>query len=159
MDAQFFDPTRVEDDFKISIDYHGEWFHNGTPIARQTLVKLFSTALHYDAEKNEYWLITPHEQGRINVADTPYIIVDFAWDNDLILKTNLDETVKPHVENPIYCNDDTPYIIVQNNVPARINRSIRDKLIDIALSQNGYSVRTKTLTLKANGHDHIIARS
>lgn len=159
MDANFFDLNRPEDDFGISIDYNGQWFHHGEPIAREKLAKLFSTALHYDPEKGEYWLITPHEQGRINVTDVPYIIIDFEWGDDLILKTNLDHTIKPDAQNPIYCEGDTPYIIIKNNVPARLNRAVRDKLIDIALSQNGYDDTLKTLTLKANGHDHIIARS
>ena len=159
MDAKFFDPTREEDDFKISIDYHGQWFHDGAPIAREKLTQLFSTALHYDRDKQEYWLITPHEQGRIDVVDVPYIVIDFEWNDDLILKTNLDHTVTPNGDYPIYCDGDAPYIIIKNNVPARLNRSVRDKLIDIALSQNGYDEGTKTLTLKANGHDHIIAHS
>jgi len=159
MDAKFFDPTRTEDDFEISIDYHGQWFHDGTPIAREKLAKLFSTALHYDRNTHEYWLITPHEQGRINVADVPYIAIDFNWDDDLILTTNLDHIVKPDADNPIYCDGDAPYIVVKNNVPARLNRQVREKLIDIALSQNGYDEATEILILKANGHDHIIARS
>ena len=37
--------------------------------------------------------------------------------------------------------------------------AVREKLIDIALSQNGYNETTQELTLKANGYDHIIACS
>jgi len=159
MDAKFFDRAREEDDFKISIDYHGQWFHDGVPIAREKLAQLFSTALHYDTIKKEYWLITPHEQGRIDVADVPFVIINFEWDNELILTTNLGHAVKPNATTPIYCDGDTPYVTVKNNVSARLNRSVREKLIDIALSQNGYDEDTKTLTLKANGHDPIIARS
>lgn len=159
MDTKFFDRNRAEDDFKIAIDYDGQWFHDGTPIAREKLAKLFSTALHYDKENNEYWLVTPHEQGRVSVADVPYIVIDYEWGDHLTLKTNLGHEVKPDEHTPIYCHNDTPYIVIKNNVPARLNRSVREKLIDIALSQNGYNEAEKTLTLKANGHDHIIANS
>ncbi len=160
MDAKFFDPNREEDQFDISIDYHGQWHHQGSPITRDKLSALFSTALHYDIEKNEYWLVTPHEQGRIEVADVPFIIIDFEWNNgDLILKSNLGHDIKPDAINPLYCRDNVPYCIVKNNVPARLNRFVRDQLIDIALSQNGYNEDEKILILKANGHDHIIARS
>lgn len=160
MDAKFFDPDRKEDQFDIAIDYHGQWFHQNTPIAREKLARLFSTALHFNNKTDEYWLITPHEQGRINVVDVPYIVIDYEWnDGALTLRTNLDHTIKPDSQNPIYCKDDKPYCIVQNNVPARLNRQVREKLIDIALSQNGYNELEKTLTLKANNHDHLIARS
>ena len=159
MDSPFFDRNREEDDFQIRIDRTGQWFHANKPIAREKLTQLFSTALHYDSQKDEYWLITPHEQGRIIVEDVPYIIIDFEWSNDLVLRTNLDHQIKPTMDNPLYCKGGLPYCVVQNHVLARLNRQVREKLIDIALSQNGYNENDKTLTLKANGHDHIIACS
>jgi hypothetical protein len=160
MDAKFFDHNRREDDFKILINRHGQWFHDGTEIARDRLIKLFSTALHYAPQKDEYWLITPHEQGRIDVEDAPYIIVDFEMnDNDLALKSNLDHIIRPDKNNPLYLKNNLPYCVVTNNVPARLNRQVREKLIDIALHQNGYNEDDKTLYLKANGHAHPLARS
>jgi len=93
-------------------------------------------------------------------VDTPFIVTDFKWGNDLlILTTNMDQTITPNVENPIYCKNDKPYCRVDRNIPVRLNRMVRDKLIDIALSQNGFNEATQTLILKANGHDHIIACS
>jgi hypothetical protein len=159
--SKFFDPTRTEDNFKIKINRHGQWFHDNGVIARDTLVKLFSTALHYNSTTNEYWLITPHEQGRIVVEDTPFVIVDFKFHGtDLTLVTNLGDIITPDENAPITCNDDgVPYAIGKNNVPARLNRMVRDKLIDIAIAQNGYHNDTKTLLLNANDHDHIIACS
>lgn len=160
MDAKFFDPNRPEDDFKIHIDRDGRWFHDDTEIHRDKLIKLFATALNYDPVKGEYWLITPHEQGRITVKDAPYIIIDFEWeDGDLILKSNLDHAIKPDASSPIFLNESLPYCTVKNNVPARLNRAVREKLIDIALSQNGYNDNDKILYLKANGHDHPLAHS
>ncbi len=160
MDAQFFDPHRTEDDFKIRIDRDGQWFHEGQNITRDQLVKLFATALHYDSQNNDYWLITPHEQGRVEVEDVPYIITDFEWSGgDLTCTTNLGHIIKPDAHNPIYIQNNLPYCIIRNHVPARINRQVREKLIDIALSQNGYNEAEKILYLKANGHDHPLAHS
>lgn len=160
MDAKFYNPNRKEDDYKISIDINGQWFHDGSPMTRDALAKLFSTALYYNEVTDEYWLITPHEQGRIDVADAPFVAVDFEWDNDnLTLKTNLDEIITPNADNPIYCVGDKPYCRNARNIPVRINRMVREKLIDIALSQNGYDEGTSTLTLTANGHRHVIANS
>lgn len=162
MQAKFFDPNKPEVDFKITIDQNGQWFHESYPITRKKLAKLFSTALHYDPDTNEYWLITPHEQGRINVEDAPFIITDFEWNNDeLSLTSNLNHTVNPNKGIPFFLKNDRLYCTVQNNIPARINRPVREKLINIALEQphnKNYNGET-TLTLKANKHDHPIARA
>ena len=160
MDAKFFRKEAEEDAFDIRIDYNGTWYHQGRPIERERLAKLFSTVLHYDADKREYWLVTPVEQGRVEVEDAPYIVTDFKWDEDhLTLITNLGHEVQPSTDHPIYVENEKPYVVADNHVPARINRATREKLIDIALSQNGYNESDKTLTLTANGHEHIIARS
>lgn len=160
MQVKFYDPNKPEDDFKITIDRNGQWFHEEHPIARERLIKLFSTALYHDHEKNEYWLITPHEQGRIIVEDTPFIITDFEWNNDeLSLISNLEHTTIPNKDSPLFLKDDALYGYVDNKIPARINRTVREKLINIALEQpynKDYNGKN-TLTLKANNHDHPIA--
>lgn len=160
MDAKFFRKSATEDEFEIRIDYDGTWYHQGRPIERQKLAKLFSTALHYNPDTSEYWLITPVEQGRIKVADAPYIVIDYEWDgSSLTLKTNLEHQIQPSPKHPIYVLNDTPYCVTYNNVPARINRAVREKLINIALSQDGYDDVSNHLILKANGYEHVIAKS
>ena len=57
--------------FQIRIDREGGWHYRGSPIARLPLVKLFATVLRR-AEDGSYWLITPGEQGRIEVDDVPF---------------------------------------------------------------------------------------
>ena len=124
MDAKFFKKDAQEDIFDIRIDYNGTWYHKNTPIEREKLVQLFSTVLHYDPKTQDYWLITPHEQGRIEVEDSAYIIIDFEWDNEnLTLTTNLEHQVKPSPNHSIFLKNKTPYCTIHNNVPARINRS------------------------------------
>ena len=163
MDHKFFDPNREEDDFQMRIDANGQWYHRGTPISRDRLSKLFSTALHYNKDTNEYWLITPHEQGRVDVEGVPFVIIDYHYDDKtktLSLTSNLNHEIKPDAENPIKLNDDNiPCVIAVNNVPARLNRMVREKLIDIALADNGYNDDDQILYLKANGYEHSIARS
>ena len=50
-------PTLEQYDIRIARD--GTWFHNGDPIRRIELAKLFSTVLKRD-DDGDYWLITPH---------------------------------------------------------------------------------------------------
>ena len=162
--AQFPDLTKIEEDqFDIRIDRNGTWFHAGRPIERMALVKLFSTVLHYNPDTGEYWLITPYEKGRVDVEDVPYVITNFEWDADsktLSLVTNLDVVVQPSIAREITLEgaQGIPYIPVKNNVKARMNRSVREALINIALTQNGYDTATGILFSNANGGMHVIAR-
>ena len=50
-------------DIDIRIARDGLWFHEGTPIGRAPLVRLFSTILRRDPDG--YWLVTPVEKMRI----------------------------------------------------------------------------------------------
>ena len=53
---------RTTPDYDIRIDRDGTWFHQGTPIGRKELVRLFSTILRKDDE--DYVLVTPAEKMR-----------------------------------------------------------------------------------------------
>ena len=62
-------------DFKIA--YDGTWYHDGAPIKREALAKLFSDrALKIDKD-GKYWLQTPYEKYPVEVEDVPYVIVDY----------------------------------------------------------------------------------
>lgn len=165
MDIKFFRSDAQEDVFDISIDRNGQWFHQGKPISRQALVKLFSTVLYYNTENNEYWLVTPHEQGRVDVADVPYVIIkhiirDIGTDHQVIsLETNLEDEVDVGPDHPIIYNEDNgmTYVIVKNNAMARLNRVVREALIQIALDQDGYDAETGYLYIHSNNERFIVA--
>lgn len=59
----------------ILIRRDGVWLHEGRPIARPALVRLFSRLLRRDAEG--YVLVTPVEKLSIQVEDLPFRIIDF----------------------------------------------------------------------------------
>src|SRR3954468_2592533 len=58
-------------DIRIARD--GTWFHQGAPIRRPELVRLFSTILRKEADA--YYLVTPAEKMRIQVDDAPFLAV------------------------------------------------------------------------------------
>src|ERR1700761_9279071 len=60
-------------DIDIRIARDGTWFHEGTPVGRRELVRLFSTILRKDGD--DYVLVTPGEKMRIVVEDAPFIAV------------------------------------------------------------------------------------
>ncbi len=57
----------------IVIKADGTWRHEGSPIGRAPLVRLFSTVLRLDPDG--YHLVTPVEKLKITVEDSPFIAV------------------------------------------------------------------------------------
>ena len=133
-----------DSDFRIARD--GTWFYQGSPIGRQSLVRLFSTILTCD-ENGEYWLQTPVEKCRIEVEDVPFQIIamrvrDLEAGKTLCLKTNVNEWVAVDTQHPLELKWDAesgaevPYVTVRNGLQAKINRPTYYELVEYAL-QNG----------------------
>ncbi len=61
-------------DIDIEIRADGSWWHEGTPIKRQELVKLFASILI--REQEHYYLVTPVEKVKIRVQLHPLIVID-----------------------------------------------------------------------------------
>ena len=128
-------------DIDMRIARDGTWFYCGSPIGRKQLVKLFSSILI--RENNKYFLITPVEKVGIKVEDAPFIANNFERivENKkpyLIFYTNIEETIILSKTNPfrVFINDKTqepsPYILVRDNIEAKIDRKSFYRLIDIA---------------------------
>lgn len=134
-----------EQAFDIRIARDGTWFHEGDPIRRIELVKLFSTVLRRD-DAGDFWLVTPVERGRIVVEDTPFVVVEMSArgsgeDQVLSFRTNLDEWVEAGPDHPIrvvhnpQSGEPTPYIEIRNRLEARILRSVYYEMVDRALTE------------------------
>ena len=111
----------------------GVWFHEGTPIGRARLVRLFSTVLRRDGD--EYFLVTPVEKLKITVEDAPFVAVLMRVEGEgaaqrLIFTTNVGDDVIADADHAIEMrtsprNDDaTPYIRVRGGLDARIARAV-----------------------------------
>src|ERR1700727_865091 len=84
----------------IVIKRNGLWFHEGTPIGREALVRLFSTVLRKDPEG--YVLVTPVEKLAIRVEDAPFIAVRVdRVDETLRFITNVGDVVDAGPDNAI----------------------------------------------------------
>jgi len=134
-------PTAEDEAYEIRIGRDGTWYYHGSPIGRIGLVKLFSTVLRKD-EKGDYWLITPAERGRITVDDAPFVAVEVTSegegaDRTLTFRTNLDQEVTAGPDCPIRVATDpvtrepSPYILVRDNLEARIARSVFYHLVEM----------------------------
>lgn len=132
-------------DIDIRIAADGTWFHEGGPIGRKPLVKLFASVLRRD-EAGDYWLVTPVEQARITVEDVPFIAVEMQAEGTgetqtLRFRTNLDDWVKADIDHPIGFRDrpgaseKAPYIMVRNGLEARISRAVYYDLIECCVER------------------------
>ena len=59
-------------DIDMLIKANGEWIHEGKPIGRPAMVRMFSRILWYEAGK--YFLVTPVEKVGIKVEDAPFLV-------------------------------------------------------------------------------------
>ncbi|RMF69002.1 MAG: DUF1285 domain-containing protein, partial [Alphaproteobacteria bacterium] len=89
-------PYCGEIDIRIAAD--GTWYHEGRPIRRPELVKLFSRVLRRDEDGHTY-LVTPVEKMRITVEDAPLHVaqmeVDGTDEQQRILLRTLTDDVFP----------------------------------------------------------------
>ena len=128
-------------DFQMRIARDGTWYYQGTPIRRLELVKLFATVLRRGPD-GRHWLVTPAEQGVIEVEDVPFVAVEVRAEGDgadqrVSLRTNLDEWVAidagHHLEmRPLPDGSRAPYVRVRDSLDARVTRSAFYHLVELA---------------------------
>jgi len=124
-------------DMRIASD--GTWFYMGTPIARQALVRLFSTILRREGDK--HFLVTPVEKVGIRVDDAPFMAVEMVKDNDvrgalLRFRTNVDDWVNCDAAHRLRfakASDGglTPYLHVRADLWAKVTRALYYDLVDL----------------------------
>src|SRR3546814_6256318 len=68
-------------DSEMRIAADGTWFHQGSPITRPELVRLFSTILRREPDGG-YVLVTPTEKLGIAVDDAPFVAVEMKAEGD-----------------------------------------------------------------------------
>jgi uncharacterized protein len=129
-------------DIDIRIARDGTWFHEGTPIGRRELVRLFSTILRKDADG--FHLVTPAEKMRIRVEDAPFLAVLLREEGGrVVFTTNVGDETVAGPDNPIRVetNPETgepaPYVHVRRGLEARISRAVFYQLADMAVPGEG----------------------
>jgi len=127
--------------FEMRIARDGTWFYQGSPIGRPALVKLFASVLRRGPD-GRYWLVTPAEQGLIDVEDVPFTVVEVACDGSgpgqrIRLRTNLDEWVTVSEAHPLAVRSQpdgsrVPYVRIRNALDARVTRPAFYHLVELA---------------------------
>ena len=132
--------------FPMRIDRDGGWHYRGSPIGRMPLVRLFASVLRR-ADDGSYWLVTPAEQGRIEVDDVPFTAVEMrrsgaGGEQAVSFRTNLDDWVPLDAEHPLRTAPDAggaevPYLLVRDRLEARLARPVYYELAELAEPEEG----------------------
>lgn len=133
-----------EIDIRIARD--GTWLHQGEPIGRKELVRLFSTILRKDGA--DYVLVTPAEKLRIQVDDAPFVAALLKVEGEgraqrLVFTTNVGDVAQAGADNPIRVETDpasgepSPYVHVRRGLEARIARAPFYQMVDLAAPGEG----------------------
>ncbi len=129
-------------DIDILIRADGVWMHEGSPIGRAELVRLFSTVLRKDPDG--YHLVTPVEKLRIKVEDLPFRAVAVqAADGVLSFTTDVGDVVEAGADHPVVVETDAvtgepaPRVHVRADLWARIARSVFYDLVERGEATDG----------------------
>ena len=121
----------------IVIRKDGLWFHEGSPIGREALVRLFSTVLRKDPDG--FHLVTPVEKMKITVEDAPFIATRVDREGEALrFLTNVGDEVEAGPENEIRIEMDEatgeprPYLHVRRGLDALIARPVFYELVEMA---------------------------
>jgi hypothetical protein len=133
-------------DSEMRIARDGTWFHQGSPIGRLAMVKLFATILRREPD-GRFVLVTPVEKLDIDVEDAPFVAVEMKAEGQgeamkLAFRLNTDELVTAGPEHALRFDAQEdgprPYLHVRRGLEALVSRAVYYELAEIALG-NGSS--------------------
>jgi hypothetical protein len=126
----------------IVIRRDGSWIHEGSPIGRPALVRLFSTVLRKDPDG--FHLVTPVEKLAIEVEDAPFLAVRVDRDGQALrFTTNVGDEVEAGADDPLRVETDpqtgepAPYVHVRRGLEARLTRPVFYELVEMAEARGG----------------------
>lgn len=135
-------------DSEMRIARDGTWFHQGSPIGREAMVRLFSTILRREAD-GSYVLVTPVEKLSIEVEDAPFVAVELKSEGEgraraLAFRLNTGDLVSVGPANPIHVRETPdgphPYVHVRGGLEALVARSVYYELMNLALEEGAEPV-------------------
>jgi uncharacterized protein len=137
-----WNPTHCGDS-AMRIARDGTWYHEGSPIGREAMVRLFATILRRE-DDGSYVLVTPSEKLSIVVEDAPFLAIEVKSEGEgrerrLAFRLNVGELVVAgpghalrfanHHDGPV------PYLLVRGGLEARVVRSVYYDLANLALDE------------------------
>ena len=132
-------------DSEMRIARDGSWYHQGRPIARPAMVRLFSTILRREPDGG-FVLVTPIEKLDIAVEDAPFVAVEMKSEGErevrnLAFRLNTGELVVAGADHRLRFDAGVdgphPYLEVRGGLDALIARPLYYELVELALAEGG----------------------
>lgn len=137
-----WDPDRCSHSgMRIARD--GTWHHDGSPIGRPVMVRLFSTVLRREPD-GRHMLFTPVEKLEIDVEATAFRAVEMQTegsgrDRRIALKLDNADALVVGPEHPLKLvpgeHGPSPRVLVRHGLEAEMSRPIYFELAEIALAE------------------------
>jgi hypothetical protein len=122
----------------------GSWLHEGRPIQRQEMVRLFSTLLRRDPDGSVV-LVTPVEKLTIDIEDMPFLAVELKNEGhgrhrQLAFRLNSGDLVVAGEDHPLRFESGPdgplPALAVRHGLDARIARPVYYELAALAIDED-----------------------
>jgi|SRR5688572_14169754 hypothetical protein len=130
-------------DSAMRIARDGTWFHEGRPIGRPAMVRLFASILRREPD-GSYVLVTPVEKLDIAVEDAPFVAVEMKSEGEdrgrnLAFRLNTGDLVLAGTDHRLRLDaredGPHPYLEVRAGLEARLARPVYYELAEIALAE------------------------
>jgi hypothetical protein len=140
--VELWQPTHCGDS-AMRIARDGTWFHEGSPIGRAAMVRLFSTILRREPDGG-FVLVTPVEKLDIVVEDAPFVAVELKSEGEgegrtLAFRLNTGDMVVAGADHPLRFDAQEsgphPYLLVRGGLEALVGRPVYYELAAIALDE------------------------
>lgn len=128
----------------MRIGRDGTWYHEGSPIRRSAMVRLFSTILRREPD-GRHVLVTPAEKLDIEVEATAFRAVEMqsegeGRDRRIAFRLDSGDAVILDSDHPlrILPMDDgpSPRLAVRHGLEAELSRAVYYELVDLALAED-----------------------
>ena len=134
-----WNPTHCGDS-QMRIARDGTWYHEGSPIGRPAMVRLFSTILRREPDGG-FVLVTPAEKLDIAVEDAPFVAVELKSEGEgesrsRAFRLNTGELVVAGPDHRLrFAAGPHPYVEVRKGLDALVARPVYYELAEIALAE------------------------
>jgi hypothetical protein len=121
----------------------GTWYHEGSPIRRPAMVRLFSTVLRREPD-GKHVLVTPVEKLEIDVDATAFRAIEMHSEGEgrcrrIAFKLDSGDAAILDAEHPLRLAHDehgpSPRLLVRHELEAELTRSVYYELAEIALEE------------------------
>jgi hypothetical protein len=137
----------ISGNIPIYIDAHGDWYHEGSKIVREALVRLFASILRREEDGN-YYLVTPTEKWRIEVERHALLVTDvdaLEVDSIQLLEATLNtgKRILVSTQNPIFLDDEVGEVAalrLDHGLTAIFTRAAWYRLVDMTDVEHGFAV-------------------